>query len=116
MFCSAKCFSEHDPCVSDINEAVEKPVLFERRYKRTDNNDLNLTEEDTLTDECLDIMSKDEELREFLQNPSIQRILSRLDTARDRRGAFSKIYESSADFVAVVDRITAVLVQENVFP
>jgi hypothetical protein len=76
-----------------------------RRIVRTDNFDLSLDDSEVLCEDVLEQLSKNPEVQLRLSDPLIQKILTRLDTSRDRRYTFSKLYETSEifqDFIEVV--------------
>ena len=102
------CFSQHTDCQVSANHDVTEEMQG-RRFKRMDNNDLNLLDEDVLREASLSRLGSDRELVQLLASPSIQRLLKRLDAARDRRYSFSRLYETNSRFVDVVNRIHAIL-------
>lgn len=93
-------------CVSGSSEAVQQP---QRRFIRQDNFDLNLSEEEVLSDELLYRVSKDSEIKNMLQDPVYHRLLTRLDNARDRRQFFTRLFEKSPMFASLVERISEVM-------
>ena len=103
LFCSTNCFGEHTGC--EIVQ-IPKPFVPERRFIRSDNFDLNLADEEIISDEVLEKLAGDSAVIDVLRDPLLHRILIRLDNARDRRKAFSTLCESSPLFLELVERVS----------
>ena len=78
----------------------------ERRFIRKDNFDLNLSEEEILTDVDLEKLSADTDIQELLRDPLLHRILIRLDNSRDRRQAFARLCETSPIFNQLIEKVS----------
>ena len=76
-----------------------------KRWARSDNLDLNLEESEIVSDDILETLTRDENVKLKLSDPLIQKLLSKLDNSRDRRYTFSKLYESNDEFRSFIDDI-----------
>ena len=109
-FCSKECFSQHSECDSRLPERLFVP---ERRFVRHNNFDLDLVEEDLISEDVLEKVSASSEISALLSDPLLQRILTRLDMSKNRRESFSKLYESSPIFVQLLELISSVAGLQN---
>jgi hypothetical protein len=76
---------------------------------RKDNADLDLSSEDVLSPSLLAGLAQDPKLVELLSNESLQDLLLRLDSARDRRRFFSRAYETNIKFRVLIDHVSDTL-------
>jgi hypothetical protein len=105
-FCSTDCFQKHTDCVSEPSRTQEPTS---RRFVRQDNFDLNLSEEEILSDELLGLVSQNIGIVDMLSESRLQRLLFILDNSRDRRQSFARLLEKSHLFVSLVERISEVI-------
>ena len=110
-FCSVECFNKHLDCATSTSTAAHDNI--QRRFNRADNFDLNLSEEEILSDELLEKVSSDSAVMSMLSDPVNQRLLLRLDNSRDRRQSFSRLFEKSSVFASLVERISDVIAEQE---
>ena len=101
-FCSSSCFSKHTECDSPKDE---KPFFPERKFIRHSSYDLNLSEDEIISDEVFEKITANSDISSFLSDPLIQRILVRLDMSKNRRDVFAKLSETSPAFVQLLEMI-----------
>jgi hypothetical protein len=105
-FCSQKCFKEHSECP---NGEAAISIQAEQRVVRTNNYDLNLTDDEILTEEIYDRVRSDTELLRMLSHPRVQLLLLRLNNSRDRRRTLKRMSSTSALFANLVERIESIV-------
>ena len=110
-FCSQDCFQKHRDCDSLV---ALKSSLPERRFLRKDNVDLNLPDEEILSEELLERVASNKDVSDLLRDPLLHRILIRLDNARDRRQVFSKLYDTSPVFFQLVELLSGIVSESSV--
>ncbi len=102
-FCSMDCFKSHDEC--DHPSQSSNQPLPHRRIIRADNFDLGLAEDEILPDFTLESLQSDPGIVDLLSDPTLQRMLLRLDQAKDRRQMFQRMIDTSPIFSQLVDRL-----------
>lgn len=105
-FCSTDCFKRHSDC--EISDAVGVS-LPEQRIVRTSNFDLNLTDDEILTDATHDRVRRDPEILRLLTSPKLKSLLFRLNNSRDRRRTFKRMSSTSPLFANLIQRIESAL-------
>jgi hypothetical protein len=105
-FCSQSCFSKHTECLG-LNTSLAE--ISEQRIVRTNNYDLNLTDDEILTEQTYQLIRCDKEVLQMLAHPRVQSLLVRLNNSRDRRKTLKRMYSTSALFSNLIDRIGIVL-------
>ena len=105
-FCCKDCFSKHTECDAPV---ANRPFIPERRYIRLNNGDLGLAEDELISEEDLDKISKSVDVTALLADPLLQRILTRLDMSRNRRETFSKLSETTPIFIQLLETIGSVI-------
>ena len=103
-FCSTQCFREHAECT-----ATSSKPNFESNIHRTNNFDLNLAEEEILSDESYTRVREDIDIQSMISVSRLQAIISRVNHARDRRRAFRRFYASDSQFSNFVNKVDSVL-------
>jgi hypothetical protein len=106
FFCSPDCFRSHTNC--DPSDAKTKQA-YEPNNVRTGNFDLNLGEDDILTDEELKKIRCDQDINHMLTASRLRAIVSRINHSKDRRRSFRRFYESDNQFSSLVNRIDALM-------
>jgi hypothetical protein len=101
-YCSLGCFNRHENCLEPVEQ---KPYVPDRRYVREDNCDLNLNDDEFVSETLFEKLIQDDDLRYLLRDPLLQRLLVKVDNARDRRQIFSRLCETSPAFINLVNRI-----------
>jgi hypothetical protein len=109
-FCSTACYIRHTECAGGVNTSTAGTY---QRQVRADNFDLNVSEEDILTDDVMERVTSDPSISAFIDSPDLQRILIQTNQARDRRRTFSKLSATSPSFASFVSQLNAVLEGSN---
>ena len=105
-FCSPGCFEKHVDCSNSFDSQSQKPLV---RPIRKENFDLNLSEDEIMSEDLLRKIVSHSSVSSFLTDETLRSALLRIDSARDRRKAFSRAYEASAKLRELVDVVNAVL-------
>lgn len=101
-FCSAACFKAHGDC----QQPVVRSTLSAVRSRYIDPfADLDILPEDILTKEQLEKLSSDPAVLSLLQHPKLRKVISRIDSCRDRHSALERQMQNDAAFVQVVHAI-----------
>ena len=106
LFCSPECFRQHSECTiadSRYQPNDENPNI------RINNFDLNLAEEEVLSDESFSTIFRDDEILGMLSASRLRAIITRINHSRDRRRIFRKVYGSDSQFSRLVARIDTLL-------
>lgn len=106
LFCSSECFRVHGDCSTVLENQSQKHLM---RPIRRANFDLNLSEDEIMSDDLLSNIASDPSLAGILLDHDLRTILFRIDNARDRRKAFAKIYGTSTKLKDLVDAVNGVL-------
>ncbi len=106
LFCSSDCFRMHGDCSIVLENQSQKHLM---RPIRRENFDLNLSEDEIISDDLLSNIASYPPLAGLLLDHDLRMVLVRIDNARDRRKAFSKIYGTSTKLKDLVDAVNGVL-------
>jgi hypothetical protein len=100
------CFKSHSECGFEVSVRENHQDLIPTR---SNNFDLNLAEDEVLTQSDFDKIQKDPGISAVLASNRVQLVLRRLNFAKDRRKSFRKLCSSSSTFANLVHQIDAAL-------
>jgi hypothetical protein len=104
-YCSTACFKDHSQpgvCTApSFYNPADRPV-----FKRRPTNplaDLDIPEADLLSKVTLSSLKDNKLIRDYLANPKLRRLLTKIDNSRDRHAALEKQMLIDPEFSKVVD-------------